>query len=57
LATHAQGRKIAEGYGFSIYDALVVAAAMQAGCGTLYSEDFQDGQVIDGKLRISNPFR
>jgi predicted nucleic acid-binding protein len=57
LATHAEGRKIAEGYGFGICDALVVAAAMQAGCGTLYSEDLQDGQVIGGKLGMRNPFR
>jgi predicted nucleic acid-binding protein len=56
LATHSEGRKIAEEYGFNIYDALVAAAAMQAGCGTLYSEDFQDGQVIGGKVTVRNPF-
>jgi predicted nucleic acid-binding protein len=26
-------------------------------CITLYTEDLQDGQVIDGKLTIRNPFR
>ena len=48
--------KIAERHGYNIYDALVVAAALQAGCTTLYSEDLQDGQIIDQKLTIRNPF-
>jgi len=48
--------KIAEKHGFGIYDALVVAAACEAGCAILYSEDFQDGQTIDGQLTIRNPF-
>ncbi|WP_252263399.1 hypothetical protein [Paracidobacterium acidisoli] len=41
--------------GYQIYDALVIAAALEAGCTTLYSEDMQDGQKIDG-LTIRNPF-
>jgi predicted nucleic acid-binding protein len=40
----------------NIYDALVVAAALEAGCATLYSEDLHDGQTIDGQLTIRNPF-
>ena len=48
--------KIAERHGYNIYDALVVAAALQAGCTTLYSEDLQNGQIIDQKLTIRNPF-
>ncbi len=43
-------------HGFHIYDALIVAAALEAGCGTLYSEDMQSGQVIAGQLTIRNPF-
>jgi predicted nucleic acid-binding protein len=43
-------------YGFSHWDSLVVASALQAGCTTLYSEDMQHGQVIEGKLTIINPF-
>ncbi|HUG25487.1 PIN domain-containing protein [Piscinibacter sp.] len=54
--THERGLQIAERYGFSIYDALIVSAALLAGCTTLYSEDLQDGQVIDRKLTIRNPF-
>lgn len=49
--------RVAERYGFSFYDSLIIAAALETGCTTLYSEDMQDGQVIDGKLEIKNPFR
>jgi len=56
LATHQVARKIAEECEFNIYDALVAAAAIQTGCATLYSEDFQDGQVIEGKVTVRNPF-
>lgn len=38
------------------YDSLIVAAALEAHCGTLYSEDLQDGREIEG-LRIRNPFK
>ena len=38
------------------YDALIVAAALLAGCRTLHSEDMQHGQVVDGRLTIRNPF-
>ena len=43
-------------YRFSYYDSLIVAAALQAGCTRLYTEDMQHGQVIDG-LTIEDPFR
>ena len=42
-------------YGFSFYDSLIVAAALEAGCTRLYSEDMQHGQQIQG-LTIHNPF-
>ncbi len=42
-------------YSFSLYDSLIVAAALEAGCVRLYSEDLQDGQQIQG-LTIRNPF-
>src|SRR5487761_1084508 len=53
---HEAARKIAENHDYNISDALVVAAALEAGCATLYSEDFRDGQTIDGQLTIRNPF-
>ncbi len=56
VKVHDQGLRIAEHYGFSIYDALIVAAALSAGCTILYSEDMQNSQMIDGQLLIRNPF-
>ena len=56
LQTHGLGLQIAERYGFSVYDSLIVASALMAGCKTLYSEYLQHGQFIDGRLVIQNPF-
>lgn len=57
IETHADALRIAERYGYAIFDALIVASARRADCDTLWSEDMQDGVVIDGRLRIANPFR
>jgi len=38
------------------YDATIVASALSSGCRTLFSEDMQAGQIIERKLRITNPF-
>ena len=43
-------------YRFSFYDSLIVAAALEAGCKTLYSEDLKHGQQIESVI-IANPFR
>ena len=56
LETHRSGLGLAERHNLSIYDAMIVAAALEAGCTTLYSEDMQHGQVIAGRLHIINPF-
>jgi predicted nucleic acid-binding protein len=56
VETHERAMQVAERYGLSIYDALIIAAALLAGCATLYSEDMQNGQVIEGQLTIRNPF-
>ena len=55
IETHEIGLDVAERYRFSIYDSLIVAAALRAGCSTLYTEDLQDGQMIE-RLTIRNPF-
>ena len=55
LETHRSARRICERYGYSVYDGLIVASALEAGCHVLYSEDLQHGQIVDG-LRIENPF-
>lgn len=56
LRTHEVGRALAERPGFSIYDAMIVAAALIAGCTTLWTEDMQDGLLVEGQLRLVNPF-
>jgi predicted nucleic acid-binding protein len=56
IETHEAGLRIAAEYQFHIYDALIAASALEAECTTLYSEDLQDGQIIDGTLTIRNPF-
>jgi predicted nucleic acid-binding protein len=55
LETHLRGLDLADRYGFSVYDSMIVAAALLAGCEILYSEDWQDGERIDGLL-VNNPF-
>lgn len=56
LQTHDCAMDLVERYGFSFYDALIIAAAQLAGCTTLYTEDLQHGQKIS-ELTICNPFR
>lgn len=56
LSTHERGLALAERYRFSFYDALIVAAALEAGCATLYSEDMQPGLVVERQLTLCNPF-
>lgn len=57
VETHDKGLLIAQRYGLSIYDAMIVAAALVGDCDTLYSEDMQDGLLVDNQLRICNPFK
>jgi predicted nucleic acid-binding protein len=42
-------------YGYSYWDSLIIATALQNDCSILYSEDMQHNQLIEGKLRIINP--
>jgi len=55
VETHERAVHIAERYGYSIFDSLIIAAALHVGASTLYSEDMREGQAIDG-LTIRNPF-
>jgi predicted nucleic acid-binding protein len=57
IETHVDALRIAERYRYAIFDALIVAAALRADSDALWSEDMQDGVVIDDRLRIANPFR
>jgi predicted nucleic acid-binding protein len=55
LKTHLLALEVSNKYGFSIWDGLIVAAAVEARCSRLLTEDMQHGQVIEG-VRIENPF-
>jgi predicted nucleic acid-binding protein len=48
--------RISDRYQFSFWDSLIVASALATECSTVYTEDLQDGQIIDSVLKISNPF-
>jgi predicted nucleic acid-binding protein len=56
IATHDLGRQLAERYQLSVYDALIAASALLAGCEILYSEDMHAGLRIDDRLTVLNPF-
>jgi predicted nucleic acid-binding protein len=49
--------RIANRYGFSFYDSLILAAALESGCAKLESEDLQNNQNIDNLLIVENPFQ
>jgi predicted nucleic acid-binding protein len=53
---HEKALDVAQRYQLSLYDSLIVAAALDAGCKKLYSEDLQHGQVLSKTIRIVNPF-
>ena len=55
LEIHESAVRLSRKFGFNIYDSLIIAAALRAGCKTIYSEDMQHGQVVEG-IRIENPF-
>ncbi|MDE0697411.1 MAG: hypothetical protein OXH76_16435 [Boseongicola sp.] len=54
--THEIGRSLSERYGFSVHDAMIVAAALISGCDTLCSEDMHEGLLVLEQLRLANPF-
>ena len=53
---YERGLKVRGRYGFSFYDSIIVAGAIESGCTRLYSEDLQHGQRIES-LTIEDPFR
>lgn len=55
--TIEEATRIAERYGFSFYDSLIISAALSSGCDLLYSEDMQHNQMIERTLKIVNPFK
>lgn len=51
------GEKICIAYGYSFYDSMIIAAALESECAILYSEDLTHNQLIEKKLKIINPFK
>ncbi|MDD5089966.1 MAG: PIN domain-containing protein [Candidatus Wallbacteria bacterium] len=47
---------ISRKYGYSFYDSLILSTALENACSTLFTEDLQHGQQIEGSLKIVNPF-
>ncbi len=56
VAVQERAVEICQAHQLNIYDATILAAAEEAGCAVVYSEDMQDGQRI-GAMTIRNPFR
>ncbi|MGC9259445.1 MAG: PIN domain-containing protein [Phycisphaerae bacterium] len=54
-ATISAALDLVERYRFSWFDSLIIATALQAGCDTLYTEDLQHNQTINGQLKVINP--
>ncbi|MCL2693585.1 MAG: PIN domain-containing protein [Oscillospiraceae bacterium] len=47
---------IKDRYGFSFYDCLMLASALESDCQMIFTEDMSDGQIINDTLKIINPF-
>ena len=53
---HALGLDLLERYRFSVYDSMIVAAALISECTVLWTEDMQSGLKVDRRLELRNPF-
>jgi predicted nucleic acid-binding protein len=56
MEMHDVGRAVGARYRLQVYDAMILAAALVTGCDECLSEDMQDGLVVEGALRVRNPF-
>jgi predicted nucleic acid-binding protein len=56
LETVEKALEVKDRYGYSFYDSLIIASALESGCSYLFSEDMSDGQVIEAALTIVNIF-
>jgi len=55
-STYRKAAELRQKYSFSFWDSLIAASALNESCETLYSEDMQDGLLVENQLRIVNPF-
>jgi len=56
ISTLKYARLLLDRYDFQLFDSIVVASALEADCQILYSEDFQNGLLVEKRLKIINPF-
>ena len=56
LSTVKLAQELVRRYDFQVFDSIIIAAALEADCDVLYSEDMQDGQIVANRLKIVNPF-
>jgi len=49
--------QLAHRYDLQLFDSIIIASSIEAGCETLYSEDMQHNLLIDKRLKIINPFQ
>jgi len=55
-ATFDKSIDLVKKYKFQIFDALIIASALEANCHIIYSEDMQHKMIIEDRLTIINPF-
>ena len=56
ISTHVERLRLCRRYNLSLYDGMIVSAALLAECDTLWTEDMHHGLVIEDRLQIRNPF-
>jgi predicted nucleic acid-binding protein len=56
LSTIKLAQDLVGKYDFQVFDGIIIAAALEADCDIIYSEDMQNGQIIENTLKIVNPF-
>jgi predicted nucleic acid-binding protein len=56
LTTIKSARRLVDRYDFQIFDGVIVASALEAGCNILYSDDMQNGLIVEKYLEIVNPY-
>ena len=56
LDTILLAKRLTRRYQFQLFDSIIVASAIQSGCNILYSEDMQDGMLVEDSFSIVNPF-
>lgn len=56
MSTIYRARDLIGRYDFQVFDGIIVASALEAGCDVLYSADMQNGLIVNGTLKIVDPF-